>query len=421
MRRLSLIVLLLALAYPLGFADILHLKNGGKIEGEILSETAEAVRIKTTIGTVDIARTQIDRVERKRLPAEEYGRELKALPAADVLGHFALGMWCKEHRLSEQAEERFRHVLKLSPDHAGARRELGFEKFRGRWMTREEAMIAKGYIKHQGKWVTPDKAAELTREAKEKETLKRIAMLAQKVELGSATGRKRAMQAFTTMKDPLYARPLGKFADHEHRNVRMGVILALTNIRTGDAADELARVVLIEDDIELRTLALDGIRKIPGTDTVGYFTSALRVYRKKAVDSKKDAILKREVLSRASWALGEIGERRAVPTLISVLVVDMGYSIVKTKPQTVTGPSTVRAPEIGPDGKPTGRTLSGRFSRHTFGGTETAAERVIFANEEALNALRKLTGQSFGLDKARWGEWWLMNKPILGPEDPFDE
>ena len=421
MARFALVALLMILPALPCLGDVIHLKTGGRIDGKIMEKTDQAVKIRTRAGVVSIDRNRIERIEYKALPVEDYHQELKKLADDDILGHYALGVWCKDNRLRKQAEERFRYVLKLNPEHKDARRQLGYRRYRGRWMTAEEVMIAQGKVEHDGEWVTPKKAEQMAMLEKQQAICKRLAKLAQAVELGSGKGRKRAMDALAAMKDPDAIEPLGRFADNEHADVRMAVINALTGIGTGPAADELARVVLIDPKEELRALALAGLKKIKGADASEYYISALRVYRKKPVELKEHAVMKRRVLARGAWALGEIGDKRSIPTLISVLVVNMGYSVTRTKPMSVKGPTTIRNHRVGPYGKPTGKTHDGRLLEPSIGALKTETERVIFTNEDAHKALMKLTGKDFGFEKTPWGEWWVMNKPIFGPENPFDE
>lgn len=47
----------------LSFGDIIYLKNGVKIEGEIMSITADSIAIKTSVGTLDIVAQEIDKIE----------------------------------------------------------------------------------------------------------------------------------------------------------------------------------------------------------------------------------------------------------------------------------------------------------------------------------------------------------------------
>ena len=418
--RLLTGLVLLTLAAPC-IGDVIHL-DSGTVEGEIISENDDAVEIRTLAGVVTIPRARIRRIERKPTPLQEHEAMARQVADDDTVGHYALGLWCKDKRLAAQAREHFEQVLKYDPEHEGAREELGYERYRGQWLTRDEAMQAKGYVKHDNRWVTPQVKAQLVKEENQAQFSKQIARLAKTISNAkTAQKREEAIAELSSMDHPDAVAPLGKKADHEDETVREAIVVALSNIATAEAADELARIVLIEPTPELRAAALAGLRKIAGSDATGYFVSALRTYRTEPVSNKEEVAFKRDVLSNASWALGEIGEQRAVPALISVLIVDMGYTVVTTKRTPVRGPTTVTGNDIGPDGNPTGKKRTGRLIRANPGGTTTETEHVKFINDEARDALKKITGEDFKYDKEAWGEWWLMNKPVFDTEDPLDE
>lgn len=93
-------------------------------------------------------------------PLATYAETLARLDARDVLGHFKLAAWCDAHGLAAQAEERYRHVLRLDPDHAATRARLAYVRFRGQWLARAEAE-AQGLRKLHGEWVTAEEAERI--------------------------------------------------------------------------------------------------------------------------------------------------------------------------------------------------------------------------------------------------------------------
>jgi len=56
--------------------------------------------------------------------AEEYQKRQGELTRSLAEDYYALGMWCKDEDLRSSACEQFKQVLRLTPDHAGAQREL---------------------------------------------------------------------------------------------------------------------------------------------------------------------------------------------------------------------------------------------------------------------------------------------------------
>ncbi len=108
MRRL-VVLLLLSLLLP-GFlwADTIHLKDGRKLEGKILEETENEVKIEVQFGRsrakMTVERKDIVRIELGALPDEEFRKRLEALDPADLEGHQALIEWCQEKKLLDQAK-----------------------------------------------------------------------------------------------------------------------------------------------------------------------------------------------------------------------------------------------------------------------------------------------------------------------------
>ena len=56
-----------------------------------------------------------------------------------------------ESHCRKSALVHLRQVVQLDPEHVPARRGLGHVRQNGRWMSRDEQMAARGYVKHKGK------------------------------------------------------------------------------------------------------------------------------------------------------------------------------------------------------------------------------------------------------------------------------
>ncbi|MGE4618678.1 MAG: hypothetical protein AAEJ04_02600 [Planctomycetota bacterium] len=88
------------------WADVLELKDGRRLEGKILSETASEVKIEVLIGRsrakMTIARKDIERIVISALPDVEFRKKLEALDPADMAAHLALIAWCEEKKLLDQ-------------------------------------------------------------------------------------------------------------------------------------------------------------------------------------------------------------------------------------------------------------------------------------------------------------------------------
>ncbi|MEK7867660.1 MAG: hypothetical protein AAB434_13345 [Planctomycetota bacterium] len=150
-------------------ADVVHLKNGGTVEG-IVTEEADAYMVQTAYGTTRIKKEEVERVERSVSQLERYRETAAKLGDEDAKGWFELGQWAKASGLDPQSHEAFTRVLTIDPDHAGAREALGFVRHEGQWLDHDAWMDARGWIKVGGKWVSPE-AAALMKALAEKEAL----------------------------------------------------------------------------------------------------------------------------------------------------------------------------------------------------------------------------------------------------------
>jgi hypothetical protein len=161
MARLSLILPLLFLlcALPLE-ADLIILKNGGRIEGKATLKD-DQVHIALPNGNMVLSRNAIEKIVWAVTPNEVYQQMRAMIDPNDAEGYYQLALWCLEHKLNSQSREVLLSAIGANPDHEKARKNLGYERHEGRWITNEEAMVLKGYVKYQGQWMTPTQREEL--------------------------------------------------------------------------------------------------------------------------------------------------------------------------------------------------------------------------------------------------------------------
>lgn len=158
---------LLALAL-FAHADVVVLKDGRRIEGEIAREDATQVVLRTGLGELTFARADVVEIVRKQTPRAEFAeREARAKTAGEF---FELGEWARGQKLESLARKAWKRALELDLDHAGARERLGFVRHGDEWLTPEQrderllaldaaAKRAAGLVEHEGRWMSPaDKA-----------------------------------------------------------------------------------------------------------------------------------------------------------------------------------------------------------------------------------------------------------------------
>ncbi|MEQ8768050.1 MAG: hypothetical protein RL885_29370 [Planctomycetota bacterium] len=174
LRQVALTLTILFLTAGWLRADVIHLKDGRKLEGEIIEETTTHVTIKLAFGEQKIERGKIKEIVKKAGPREELDERRKALGKKDVKGRLELAEFAEKNRLRKEAEELFEEVLEIEPDNETAHEGLGHVTYRGEWVTKaerrrlekkaDEAKLEEsGRVKYKGRWV----------EAEEKEALEK--------------------------------------------------------------------------------------------------------------------------------------------------------------------------------------------------------------------------------------------------------
>jgi hypothetical protein len=152
----SLAVLAVLVAVASVHADEVYLKGGGHVSGVIADESERSVDVEIGAGMVSVPRSQVERIVRSTSVLSTYQMRARSLNATDVVGWLELGAWAQRMELSTQAREAYGHVLEIEPSNPTAQRAMGNQLIGDRWLNRDDAMQAQGYIKHEGDWVTPE-------------------------------------------------------------------------------------------------------------------------------------------------------------------------------------------------------------------------------------------------------------------------
>jgi hypothetical protein len=152
----SLVVLLAAPAW----ADVVHLKNGGRVEGKV-TDKGDSYLVKHRFGSLTVKKSDVVSIEKKATLSEIYGKKRAAVDVKDPDRLVELGKWCRENGWETQAVKDFHAALDLDADHRGAHTALGHVFYEGAWRTEDEIMEMRGFVKYQGKWVTEEEAARL--------------------------------------------------------------------------------------------------------------------------------------------------------------------------------------------------------------------------------------------------------------------
>lgn len=151
---ITLAVLILAFVAVPAQADVLHLKNGGRIEG-VVTERGDEYVVEHRFGTATVKKADVLRVEKKESLQEKYEKRLAGIDREDPDARVALGHWLRENGWEAQAVKEFVAALALDPEHHGAHTALGHVFYEGAWRTEDEVMESKGFVRFRGDWVTP--------------------------------------------------------------------------------------------------------------------------------------------------------------------------------------------------------------------------------------------------------------------------
>lgn len=157
MKTMKTLAAILVLAAPAA-ADEVILRNGSVFSG-VVREQGERVTIVMDYGTMSFKRIDVREIRRSEDPLKEL--ELKTVTATTPKDHFDLALWARDRGLKGRSDELLNKVIALDPDHDGARKALGYEKFQGQWLKDDELMVARGFVKHGGKWLKRETVEQL--------------------------------------------------------------------------------------------------------------------------------------------------------------------------------------------------------------------------------------------------------------------
>jgi hypothetical protein len=185
LASLALLCLSAALSTPLeaesylGKAVTVYRKGLPALTGTVIEEMeGKQITLQIRNGQLVIAQGDITRVEVKKPPAEEFQDRSRLARTAD--DWVKLARWCgqPEVKLPEERKRCLEAAIKVDPQNAEARKELGQVKDqKGQWVDEDEYYAGKGMEKVEGKWVSAEEAAKLRAEkftkgatARERET-----------------------------------------------------------------------------------------------------------------------------------------------------------------------------------------------------------------------------------------------------------
>ena len=362
-------------------ADVLELRQGGRLEGRVRLENNQGVQyylvqlnsgalVGVPKGDVKAHLQSTPALEEYRTRAEQAGDSAEA--------HWELSKWCRANGLLDQWKRHAERVVVLDPEHGSARAALGQTKFSGVWMSKDQAQRQRGLIYKDGQWQIPEMAV-LTEESKTSDASVRIwrtKIKRLRDRVNSSKFGAESLAELRAIADRDASTAIAELAldDNEPATMRELYLGLLANWETPEAINALIALGLSTDPL-LRERALDLVKtKAPDRGAATY-TALL-----------KDA--NNTLVRRGARALAHMPRPDSVLPLIDALI---------TKHKIVLQPAS---PGLSPT-----------FTSDGGGGLNTGGKAKIveqdFQNQDVLSALLSFDlGVNFQYDEDRWRAWY---------------
>lgn len=377
-------------------AEVFVLKSGGRIEGEVLNpnrergqpyqvRTEEGVKLALADATVArvIVKTDVDKQYEALLPKLENTAEAQ----------WAMSEWCKEAGLTEQRKRHLQAVIALDPNHAEARKALGYQRRGTRWLTPEEFMQSVGFVRYKGAWRTRQEVEIASRQVQQELNAKKLRKdIFMWLEQVASNGRLRdaADKNLTALEDPAAAPALAEIIgdDQQPLAARKRCLEILSRLPPGMATGTMVRVAMNDADASIREACLDELKRQGPATVVPAFVLEL-----KSKDNKR--------VNRAADCLAALGDPSATLPLISALVTEHRFQVVQgSNPGSIGG-------TFSPNGSPGAGGMS-------MGGKPQYIKKQL-QNSGVLGALMTIhpTAQNNQYDIEAWRAWYTKTQTTV--------
>jgi len=357
-------------------------------------ETAQGVRLA-------LDASQVRQAILEKQAVGEYERIVAKFPDT-IDGQWKLAEWCREKGLRKQREGHLRRIIMLDPNHAGARRGLGYSQVRGEWVTREQIQTRRGYELHDGRWRLGQEIDLLEAEKKldhaEKEWLTQLVRWREVLKTERSGD---AVKRISEIRDPHAVRGLAQLlGEEQHRRVKMLYVDALARIGNRAAIQALFLATLRDPDEEIFHACLDKIVKCEPPHMAEQYVKILK---------DKNNVR----LNRAAHALGRLDDESVISPLIDVLITTH-YTIIPKQSDAYT--TTFMKPAASGTSGPAG-SLSPLGGSSFSAGDQTKVIPRTVRNQEVLQALINLSGGvNFGFDVRAWKSWLANENHRAAPQ-----
>lgn len=149
-------------------ADRVVLVGGTVLEGKTTTKNGK-IFVETEAGEVAVPADSVSRIEKAESTSNRFDARYAALTPGDVQGRLELADYCRAHDMRARERKLLLEVIDLDKDNATARARLGYVKTEAGWMTEDDAMRAKGFVRQDGHWVSRAEQVEMERLRVERE------------------------------------------------------------------------------------------------------------------------------------------------------------------------------------------------------------------------------------------------------------
>jgi len=406
---LAVFAALLLLSIPLR-GEIVHLRSGGSLEGELLGQTDETYTIRTPLGVLTLPRDAVERVERAPSTWQQY-EQRRSATAATAEAQYELARWCGERGLKNERRVHLEQALAADPDFKPARKALGHVRIGEMWVdgrpvSERAPRGRRGEAGGERPAGEPASAAETDKliAAIQSQWSQRIqAIRTNLLETPMTQTAREGRNRILAIEDPLAILPLANILGSGDWNSRDALLDALARFPQDEATLYLAVLALLDPDPDLRRRAVAELLRRDDPRVVAQFREALL--------SDND-----ELIRRAAYALGVLKAKAAVPELIQALqasrtrVVEVPvpsylttFASTFNRPTTIQLGSTITVTHRPVLVIPTGNWL--------FPETALRSRVVTVMRSEARDALVAITGRDFGFNQADWENWYKEQAP----------
>ncbi len=386
--------------------DVVTLDNGGQLVGKVTElEGAKppVIVVETDDGqTLKIFKSQVKQIDRANEQLDEYLQKKNSM-ADTVDDHWAMAAWCKEHlehsivvglgssnSMSPQRRYHLEQILRLDPDNVKARSLLGYSKKNGQWINLEQLRMAHGLVRKNRQWLTPEEVYIL--DAKEAWFKKADSWSGQlkRLTTRSNVGLADAIKSIREIQDPTAVSPLVEMINSDvDLQIKLACVEALGAMPNRVATRELSDLSVIHPDESVRERCLVQL-KLDGVDR-----QAVANHLNSYLNSTNN-----DVINRAGFVLGELGQVSSILPLIKSLVTTHLF-----KNPAAGNPGQI-APMFGHDSN--GNTFGGLG----VGSKQPATFKKDLQNRGVREALQKITGNDYEFNASRWLDWYTKSQTL---------